>query len=332
MQYTRFVTNDKLWHAMQDSIARGDRVLAAVAYFGTDGAQLLPLKKGDRLVVDMSLGAVRQGVTNPRTILALIRRGVRVFSRGSLHAKFMIVGRTLIASSANASQNSKQILDEAGIITTDSAAVQRALSFFEQLCTEPVGKEYVKRCIDEYRPPRFKAALELSRSSKRARRVVETKLWFVGGLVNVNLSADARASMERLERRAQNKLTRPEQTEIRWIRYSRPPNFLRNMRMGDWIVDCMKEDNSRYVGPPARVLALDEWISPKGTKYKVLMLESPKEGESMTLSQFRRSVRWIDTKLDHPNPRTRPIESIDRADRMLRLWTMNGRIVKGKRG
>src|SRR5947209_16181750 len=93
------------------TLPRARAFSAAVAYFGRNGAKLLPLKNGDSIVVDMSLGAVRQGVTDPRAVRTLRRRGVAVFSRPSLHAKFVIAGRTLIASSANASRNSNEILD-----------------------------------------------------------------------------------------------------------------------------------------------------------------------------------------------------------------------------
>ena len=150
---TRFAYNDDLWREIKARVAKGKRVRAAFAYLGKGGAKLLALKKGDSLVVDMSLGAVRQGVTDPREIRRLMGRGVRVFSRGSLHAKFAVVDKTLIAGSANVSRNSNEILDEAGVITTDPAALRRAKDFFDQLCTEPVGKQYLKTCIAEYRPP-----------------------------------------------------------------------------------------------------------------------------------------------------------------------------------
>jgi hypothetical protein len=96
--------------------------------------------------------------------------------------------------------------------------------------------------------------------------------------------------------------------------------------MGDWIVDCVKDGNYRHVGPPARVLNQEEWLSSRGAKYAVLMLEAPTQGESMTLSQFRKKVRSIEPKLDAPNPRTSPIQSNDLADRILRLWTARGKI------
>ncbi len=329
---TRFISNDELWCQIQNCVAAGNRIRAAVAYFGGDGANLLKLKKGDSIVVDMSIGAVRQGVTNPHEIRKLIGRGVKVFSRGSLHAKFLVIDKTLIASSANASHNSKYSLDEAGIITTDPAAVRRAADFFDKLCTEPVGREYLKKCIAEYRPPKFKAAIERTQShSKRSRRVVEAKLWFIGGLVVLNLSGNARESIERLERRTEKRLKRPEQTEVGWIRFGGNPKFLRHIRMGDWVLDCMKDGHGRYVGPPSQVLSLDEWMSPRGARYTMLMLETPSDGESISLSQFRKKIVAVQPELNRPNPRTKAIENNDHADSILRLWTSAGKIAKARR-
>ena len=134
--------------------------------------------------------------------------------------------------------------------------------------------------------------------------------------------------MKPLERRAERRLKHPAGTEVAAIRYLGNPKFLPSIRMGDWIVDCVKDGNSRYVGPPARVLNHEGWISSRGTKYAVLMLESPTHGKSMTLSQFRKKVRSIESKLDAPNPRTRPLESNDRSDKILLLWTANGKVAK----
>jgi hypothetical protein len=158
---TRFLANEQLWQEIQSRVAAGKHILAAVAYFGTSGATLLPLKDGDSILLDMSPATVRQGITNPHAVRTLFERGVRVFTRGSLHAKFLVIDDLLIASSANASTNSKEFLDEAGILTTDTLAVRRATEFFNLLCIEKVGKEYLDRCIKEYRPPVFTPAVEL---------------------------------------------------------------------------------------------------------------------------------------------------------------------------
>jgi hypothetical protein len=261
-------------------------------------------------------------------VRTLMQRGVTVFSRPSLHAKFVIASRILIASSANVSRNSREILDEAGIITTDPAAIQRAADFFEKLCTEPVGKKYLAQCIKEYQPPKFKAAIERPARRGRSQRITEAKLWFVGGLVTLDLSDKDQESMHKLERRAEQRLKAPAKTEVRWIRYGKRPRFFRAIRSGDWVVDCVRDGNIRNVGPPARVLCEEEWISPRGTKHAVLMLESPRDGESMTLGRFRKRIKAIEPTLDRLSPRTKPIPDKDDADRILRLWMVSGKVAK----
>jgi hypothetical protein len=243
-----------------------------------------------------------------------------------------VLDKTLIASSANASHNSKEILDEAGIITTDSAALRRASDFFDKLCTEPVGKEYLKKCIAEYRPPKFKPAVERGQPrSKGSRRVVEAKLWFVGGLAALNLTDDDRESIGRIERRRKKQLKRTGQTEVTWIRYWRLPKSLGHACVGDWIIDCMKDGRGRRVGPPKQMLGTDVWHSKRGTRYTLMMLETSSDGESMPLTHFRKKVAAIQPELNRPNPRTKPIEDNDRADSILQLWTATGKIAKRRR-
>lgn len=323
-QSSRFVANRELWNALREHVRKGKGVHAAIAYFGKNGAKLFPLKAGDTIVADVSLGAVRQGVTNPSELRILMKRGVAIFTRERLHAKFIVADRTLIASSANVSRNSREILDEAGIITTDSAAVQRAADFFEKLCTEPVSKKYLARCIAEYRPPKFKPAVEKHASRTRSKRVIEAKLWFVGGLV----AKEETPLMRRLVKRAERKLRHPEKSEVSWIHYPSKPKFLRRIRFGDWIVDCMRDGKTRHVGPPAQVLSVEEGKQPNGKKYSAMMLESPSEGESMALGQFRREMRTVEPSLDKPSPRTKPIQNDEHADRILRLWTPRGKIAR----
>jgi len=105
---TTFLINEDLWRDAKRLVRRGNRLRAAIAYFGQKGATLLPFRKGDQLVVDLSIPSVRAGRSDPREIEKLLQRGVRVFSRANLHAKIISTdGETLVGSakvgSANAS-------------------------------------------------------------------------------------------------------------------------------------------------------------------------------------------------------------------------------------
>lgn len=332
MVTTRFIRDNVLWREILACACKPDRKLAAVAYMATKSASLLPLQRGDRLVVDMSLDTVKRGSTDPREIRKLMQRGVEVFTRGSLHAKFIIAGKALIAGSANISPNSQNNLDEAGIITTEPVAVARAREFFDGLCTEPVRPEYLKRCIKEYRPPQFSGSATSEKRRRGPGRVVEAKLWFLGGLTELILSEADQKSMEKVEARAAKKLKNRARTCVTWVRYGgRRPKFMDQIRDGDWVVECTTDGGPRYVTAPAQVLRQDSWVSSKGARYETLMLEAPNSGETLPLSEFRKKVRRFEPALDQKNPRTRAIENDEHADHILQLWTQAGRISKLRR-
>lgn len=324
---TRFLSNDELWTEITSRVSKAKRVNAAVAYLGKSGSQLVPLKKGDRLVVDMSIGAVRQGVTDPREVQKFMKRGVHVFSRNALHAKFMIIDNVLITSSANISINSNSVLDEAGILTTDQVAVRRALSFFDKLCSEPVRAQYLKECIKAYQPPKFKAAALPSRKQgNRRHRITQAKLWFVGGLRLVEVSKKDAVAVSKVEDRAEGKLSNPEKTSVTWVRYSRHLKFLDQIRVGDWIIQCLSDGKSRYVEAPAQVIGQDSYISHNNKKYHMLILESPDTGETMSLAVFRQKIKSLVPVLDKRSPRTMPIVDDSIADDLLHFWTLSGRV------
>ena len=329
---TRFLSNDELWNEIKSRVSKAKRVNAAVAYLGKDGSRLVPLKKGDRLVVDMSIGAVRQGVTDPREVQKFMKRGVRVFSRNALHAKFMIIDNVLITSSANISMNSNSVLDEAGILTTDQVAVRRALSFFDRLCSEPVRAQYLKECIKAYQPPKFKAAALPSRKPGKLRhRITQAKLWFVGGLRLFEVSKRDAVVVSKIEDRAECKLSNTEKTSVAWVRYSRRLKFLDQIQVGDWIIQCLSDRKSRYVEAPAQVIGQDSYVSHSNKKYHMLMLESPDAGESISLTEFRHKVKKLEPNLDRKSPRTMPIADDDIADALLHFWTLSGRISRRKK-
>jgi hypothetical protein len=323
---TRFVGNDDLWNVVLAHVRRAKRVSAAIAYMGQNGAKLLPLKRGHRLVVDMSLSAVRQGVTDPHEVRKLLKKGVRVFTRGSLHAKFLILDKTLIASSANVSINSQRRLDEAGIITTEPTAVRRASSFFDKLCTEPVRERYLKECVKAYKPPKFKAAAVPRRRTKRQPRIIQAKLWFIGGVEQIELSERDEKSVAKVTKRAERKLENPDKTSVTWVRYGYRPKYFDSMRIGDWVVVCTTDGGPRFVEAPAQVLGKDRWTSTRGVKYELLLMESLDAGENMGLRVFRKKVQAIEPFLNRKSPRTRPISDDAHADAILGLWTTTGHI------
>lgn len=324
---TRFLFNEALWEELAVRIPKA-KAAVAVAYLGTGASSLVRLKKGDRLVVDMSLRAVRSGTTDPREVQKLLRRGVEVFSRGSLHAKFFIVGKHLIAGSSNISQHAQNVLDEAAIVTDDPAAVRRASITFEELCSEPVRKDYLQKCLDEYRPPKFVPGTAGPRTKKR--KVVAAKLWLVGGLHYRDLPKPEGDSIQRIVKKTTKKLLDFERSEVDYSHYPKPLRLFKQLREGDWLVVCVGDGSGFDVYPPARFLGIEKYRRAAGKQRYLLLYETPTDADSVRWSVFRRHVSAGVLPSEAKKPRTVPIQSDAEADTILRLWDARGRF-KGRK-
>lgn len=325
---TRFLSNESLWSELRSRVKHAKSVKAAVAFVGAGGADLLPLKRGDTLVVNLGMNTVEQGLTTPKEIQRLLRRGVRVFTRSTLHAKFFLCDRTLITGSANISRNSYNTLDEAASVTTDALAIRRASDFFESLCTEPVRPEYLKRCLKAYRPPSF-SQNGTSKSGPKQTRIVEAKLWFIGGLRYGRLPDDEIQTAERIERQTAKRLQKSQGTSVDYTHYPRKPKYFSQIRVGDWVINCIADsEGNRFVHAPQQVLGQEAYPRARGKKRYLLLSEASDRGQEMRLTEFRRKVRHNIPKLDTPTPRTTPIESVESADSILRMWTVGGRIAR----
>ncbi len=332
MTLTRFVFREALWSELQARVRAPARVRAAVAYIGTGGAKLLPLKADDELIVDMSLPTVRHGATDPKEIRKLIRRGVRVWTRESLHAKFFVMGNAVLAGSANISRNAYERLDEAGLLTTSPAAVRQALAAFAKMCTEPVRPKYLAQCIKEYRPPVFNAGR--SPAKRGGTPDLRAKLWFVGRVVPLELSDAEERILEKADEQARKRLRLKSETELNWVRFGKPPAFWKSIQPGDWLL-CRTIENGQpaYVEPPQQVLGFDTVKSARGKVYHRVLLESLSSSEEMPWSRFQRRVASAVPRLAVSRPRGGPIVDDDAADVILGFWTANGKLVRsGRRG
>lgn len=323
---TRFIANDDLWSEIQKQVNKAKSVMVAVAYFGQGASTLLPLKKNHEMVVDLSMKAVKEGITDPREVKKLIKKGVQVYTRGSLHAKIIITDNTLITSSANISNNSKNNLDEAGIVTNESVAIIKAREFFIKLCTEPVREKYLNTCIKAYNKNVKRKHISFSKR-KSINKVLLAKVWFIGGLTELNLSDKNKKLIERVEKKAEKKLKNPDKTFVAWIRYPLKTKFVQNLREGDWVIKYFKGKDGHYVECPQQVLGIEMWKSESKKDYQIISLECPNNSEDMELKEFLKKVKKIEPNL-YKKPKTRPITDRVNADYMLSLWTRSGRISK----
>jgi hypothetical protein len=327
----RFLFGPDLWGELRARIPKAASVQAAVAYFGAGGSTLLPLRRGDRLVVDMSARSVRAGSTDPREVKKLLRRGVEVFSRDTLHAKFFVLDRVVIAGSSNISKHARDVLDEAAVMSDDPAVVARASIVFEHLSNEPVGDEYLRWCLKEYRPPRFVGRTQLA--TRRPARSPQAKLWIIGGLSYTGeLPAEEQPKAQRLVERAMRQRPNDESFEVESINYPGPEPFFRALRpMKDWVIQCVRHRSGFDVFPPSRVLGVRTYSRGQGKRRYLLLVEQRIKLEPVRWQQLRRSRVGKLRAIDRDRPRTAPICSNEEADALLRLWDTKGRFRGGWR-
>lgn len=145
-----------VWAEITAAVRRSKKpCFAAVAYAGPGASRQLPLPKGSCLVVNASEACVRSSATCPAELIKLLRRGVRIFSQPSLHAKAFVLGKAAYVGSTNVSSTSAHVLTEAAIRTTDPATVRAVRAFIESNCVTELGPLALARLAKLYRPPRF---------------------------------------------------------------------------------------------------------------------------------------------------------------------------------
>lgn len=321
---SRFLFNENLWQELSARIEQARSASAAVAYLGSNSSHLLPLKAGDRLVVDMSLRAVRAGVTDPKEVKKFLKRGVTVFSRASLHAKFFVVGRFVITGSSNISNHARTALDEAAIMTDDPAVLRQASTVFEQLCTEPVRSEYLKRCLREYRPPRF----EGKQRGRKLAQPITSNVWIIGGLRYAELPAQERQTADRLVKEAKAKLPAYRRVDVEYTNYDRRFKFFDSLRLGDWLVTCVRYGSGFDVSPPARFLGVSSYARGRGKRRYLLMYEMPHDPIIVSWAKVRRSLPRKNSLASRLLPKTGPVGPAADADALLRLWNVRGKFLR----
>jgi hypothetical protein len=324
---TTFLSNETLWQNLSARIKAAHHVDAAIAYFGKDGAKLLPLRSGDRLIVDMSPATVRAGGTNPHEVEKLIDRGVQVFTRRCLHAKTLVADNSVISGSANVSNRSQQVLDEAGILTNDRSAVRRAREFIQRLCTEPVRPEYLEKCKQLYRPPPPPKDVPVNGKNGQ-HRTKHAKLW----IVNLREGSVPEPEVERYEQgnaKAEKLVKAEARSKTDSFHWPYKPRMANELEVGDWIIEIIKyKDTTITVSPPGALLFIDSYVRDRklGKERYVFHLEVPKRGQTMTWAEFRRAAKSLLKPDTLASPRTSPIPDVKVADRLLGLWTPGGRV------
>jgi hypothetical protein len=309
-----FLSYPNLWEKILEISKSKKRIDAAIAYFGGGGAELLRLKRGDRLIVDINPNSTS---TDPFEIEKLIKRGVKVFYRKSLHAKIIITDNQVLVGSANISNNSKRYLDEAAIFSNDPIIVNRAQDFFEKIASvsKTVSLKYLKKCKEIYQnqKPNFNGRSKELLNQK----LPQQKLWIVrlDGFFDPDLeSEEFKQSKDKAKLIAKN----PDCLNYFW--FYKKPKMAQELEAKDQIIIIQRMENNKFlVYPPAKFIFYESREDYKGKERYLFHYEEQKNSKKMSWENFQKELNNIlDKKV--LKPCTMPIREIQQADGLLRLW------------
>lgn len=253
---TRLRTGDA-WKTLRAAArsARGP-ALVAVAYLGQKAAELLPLSRGSRLVVDASEASVKNGLTDPRELRGLLRKGVRVYSVQNLHAKVFVFGTRAFVGSTNVSRRSEGALVEALLETSDRRTVAAARKFVGELCLNELGPEAIKRLVKIYRPPRIPAGVRRAAPKGRTETSASLPRVVIACLSRRDYPEGSEQAEEQGRRAARKRMSRPRLHELEDFSWDRRGSY----KVGDVVIQVTKEeDGAVMVSPPGNVVGLKRW-------------------------------------------------------------------------
>ena len=278
------------WPTIIDLAHKSRLSQVAVAYLGSGASQLVPLKKGDTLVVDFSETTVKQGLTDPREIESYLNCGVKVYSYSDLHAKVYVFDDAVITSSANISEHSRTTLIEAGSVSRERRVVAAARRFIKELRLEPVTPWLVGRRKLQYK----QSKRGLAKSMKGTGRSSTTSsLWLVG-LHHVDRFPGKDEAESRKGGKEAAKLIKDTKDFYPYpARILGSWRFVNEVKEGDWIIQISNdEDGSTRVHEATRVLRARRYpsVATGRTNRVIVHLEERKHPHWRSWPAFRKTL------------------------------------------
>ena len=264
---SKFLHED-LWPTLTSRIKGSKRNFVAVAYLGKGAKRQLPLHRNDVLVVDVSPAAVKSGETNPSEIEKYLKLGVVVHSCPNLHAKVFVMDNAAIIGSGNASRRSKNILLEAGLLTTDSKSSTAARAFVQSCMGELVTPAYVRECKRIYRSPRISAG-----GAVVSRKADHPRIWVERLIKLMRKDPNKKQAAVTGEKKAIKQVRQKRKFFVDYATFPAWCKIARNAQFDDLIIEVWKEEDGEFqVYPPMRVIHKLPYISRMGAKKIMIFL------------------------------------------------------------
>jgi hypothetical protein len=154
----RLIHGKDVWSHIRNLLSGSRRISAAIGYVGADADAYLPMRGPGTIVVNAGDEALTTGSTDPNVLLRWTRRGVRVYSLPSLHAKVIQVEGDpsfVLVGSANVSWSSANRLDEAVLLADERETVDEistAIAAWQLEAGEPLTQEWLQEAVRRAQP------------------------------------------------------------------------------------------------------------------------------------------------------------------------------------
>lgn len=268
------------WSKMLQYLPQKSPKLAAVAYVSKG----CPISFGrdDLLICDASEPTIKNGNTDPRTLMRLWKDGAKIYSCDSLHCKMLICDKYAIIGSSNLSKSSEDALLEASLITDNSRIRAQIVGLIHNL--KSVSKELDEKSIAKLinlpvsprpRPPKpRRPQVEEPGQSHWAARVSP-----------IDVAKEEEPFVESGKQEAR-RFAESEESDIDWIKFTGKSEFRRTGKPGDIVLVFFRDGRKTSVIEPRPILIRqdqDNW-----TRFYIEEKENQYE---MSWREFKREVR-----------------------------------------
>jgi hypothetical protein len=261
---------DSLWPKIVSLAKQSSRRQIVVAYLGKGASKILPLRRGDVLVVDLSEQAVKTGQTDPNEVEKYLKKGVKVYSQSNLHAKLYVFDKTIIVSSANLSTHSLINLIEVGMLSKNKKILVKAKKFINCLIADKklVSQNEIKRLKKLYRKPKIKDGEKI-------------RNFWISAIDEADFSDEEEKIFKELENRSKVDSSYFKPSYVHW------PKSMCRWNEGDVVVQIFHYANGQtYVIPPSIV----KRVEPRGS-HVYCILEEPRGFREIPWKLFKKAMK-----------------------------------------
>lgn len=273
------IKSDDLWLELERLSSNTKNLKAAVAYVSDDSC--ITFGKGDTLVVDASDESIAGARTSVNVLKAAYKNGAKLYSCDTLHGKVIVFDHEAYIGSANISKNSKNNLDEVGVISDHPTIMAGAIQLIDSLVKQStvIDSEFIERATKI----EVKSGTSPSKGKTRKVKIGKPSSW----LLSLRNDAEYPGNEARVEEdSAQIEITDNEEPAWFWMR--KGSRFYEQAKAGDSVVIIeretldAKEPESAYRHIVIKSITQDSDIDAKAFHYAY------REDQAVEWSSFKK--------------------------------------------